>query len=108
MSVVVFGDRKQEQNMVLHRFARAARFYSTVQPNEDALHAALRGDGSTMAVVSGENGSALIVRVHHIQPRRERMPIVTQQATGFLGLTDSVVIDEEPVEPKKWWQRLIQ
>jgi hypothetical protein len=26
---------------------------------------------------------------------------------GFLGLSDSIDMDSEPEQPKKWWQKII-
>ena len=29
------------------------------------------------------------------------------EAVGFLGLSDSLVFEEEPPRPRKWWQKLL-
>ena len=29
------------------------------------------------------------------------------EATGFLGLTDSPVYEDQPAPPKKWWKKLL-
>jgi hypothetical protein len=34
-------------------------------------------------------------------------PSEQYEATGFLGLTDSAVYEDQPATPKKWWQKLL-
>ena len=69
----------------------------------DALRAAIRGRNNSVVLLPGEAGQALLITVMHMVPDRPMEYV----ATGFLGLMDEPVYDEEPQPPKKWWQKLL-
>ncbi len=61
--------------------------------------ALLRADGGQLAV--------LRVRKNDVA-RSQALPTLRSEATGFLGLGDEVVYEDEPETPRKsWWKRAL-
>ena len=88
----------------------------------DALETALEmGDCSLILPADGP-GQVLFLQMRmniRLQPWKGTVPPVEAdagtegesseqyEATGFLGLTDSAVYEDQPAPPKKWWQKLL-
>jgi hypothetical protein len=74
----------------------------------DALDAALAAEKSALLILPTDSTDVLLLEVRrNSSGRPERLAPVTFEATGFLGLIDEPVFDEEPKPRKKWWQRLL-
>jgi hypothetical protein len=77
-------------------------------PGRAALEYALANPKSLVTVLplAAENASA--IAVFRPERRRAAVPRISSvvRATGFLGLTDEMVLAEEIPAKKKWWQRL--
>ena len=80
-----------------------------------ALSTALRQEFATVLVMPAANGRATLAKITRpqaapvtpINETRLRGPNITYAPTGFLGLDDSVVMDEPPAKPKKWWEKIL-
>jgi hypothetical protein len=78
-------------------------------PGRAALEYALDTPKSLVTLVSRQPGEQCIIAI--FRPHRTQMvpPTKTPQvrATGFLGLNDAPVLEEEEEVPEKrrWWQR---
>jgi hypothetical protein len=76
-------------------------------PGRSALEYALSSSGSVVALVPSalESSCGIAVfrpaRTLHI-PRNQRV----LRPSGFLGLQDEAVFDEEAAPPRNWWQKL--
>lgn len=91
--------------------ALAGRFgRENVQPQsgdpEAILAAVVAANGAAVALLPAAHGRTMLLtrrplrhaRVDTASPR-------AYEATGFLGLSDEPVYDDEPVKPKSWWER---
>lgn len=80
-----------------------------------ALSEAVRQSSATVLVMPASNGRALVAKITRPQPAPVRSiddtrlhgPNVTYAPTGFLGLDDTVVMEEPPARPKKWWEKIL-
>ncbi len=73
----------------------------------DALGAALSSLKESVVVMPASDAErALVVRIRRV-PAAPAEPEAKYEATGFLGLMDAPVYeDDEPLKPKKWWQKI--
>ncbi len=64
---------------------------------------------SAVAVAPGcTPGKLLVMRFHRSASSKAAEQKSSQLApAGFLGLSDSIDMDSEPEQPKKWWQKII-
>lgn len=70
-------------------------------PGADAITGALADDADSVALLrSRQPGSALVLTMH------KRAPQAQYEPTGFLGVHDQLVLEQEPAAKKKWWQRI--
>jgi len=76
------------------------------------LDYALAKPGAVVTILPSAGGAHVGIAVfRRPKKRKPAAPVVLPQrnvtrATGFLGLSDEAVIDEEPVQQKKgWWRR---
>lgn len=88
------------------RLPRAAVFEA---PGRAALEYALDTPKSLVALLPRQPGDQPVITVFRPQ-RRQLVPPATTfavRATGFLGLNDALVLEEEEEVPNKrrWWQR---
>ncbi len=73
----------------------------------DALSAALASDGPAVVLTpSSVAGRTLIAEIRRSASSDSLRPIA-YEVTGFLGLVDQPIYEEEPEPPKKWWQKLL-
>lgn len=74
----------------------------------DALDAALTAEKPAVVLLPGDSSNVLLLQVRR---NPSALPAgdepVAFEATGFLGLHDEPVFEEEPQQKKKWWQRLL-
>jgi len=76
-------------------------------PGRSAIEYALSSSGSVVAVLptAVEYGCGIAVfRPARIPRLAEKAQIV--RPSGFLGLQDEAVFDEEVAPPRNWWQKL--
>ena len=83
----------------------------------DALETALEMGDCTLLLPAPPPGQVLflqmrtVVRIVAPPPdthvATEPEPSTQFEATGFLGLSDSPVYEDEAPAPKKWWQKLL-
>jgi hypothetical protein len=71
---------------------------------------AAAASGAAIAVVPADDGEhALVMRF--TRPERPQahveVPVTHVAPGGFLGLADEVVLEDEPAQPKKWWQKIL-
>jgi len=94
-----------------------------VKSDEDALELALRSSQASVVVVPArtpavEPEQVLILKMERKSRPEKAAPRAAKQAgresepvgyvaTGFLGLNDEPVYEEEPPRPKKWWQKIL-
>jgi len=73
----------------------------------DPLCAALSQPHSTVLVLpSTTEGNVVVARIRMIERKSEKLPHeLSFEPSGFLGLSDSPIFeDESPAPQKKWWQ----
>jgi hypothetical protein len=78
---------------------------SVIVKTGSALEAALADPSDSIVVLPGETPETVIlVRVH----RNKALPHERFEATGFLGLTDEPVYDDDPQPDmkKSWWKKV--
>lgn len=74
----------------------------------DALEAAVASGKAAIVMLPADDNNVLLLQVRrNTSVLPERTEPVAFEATGFLGLTDEPIFDEEPQPKKKWWQRLL-
>jgi hypothetical protein len=73
-----------------------------------ALMAMAVNSRAALAVLpAAEPGHVLLMRVSRPQARPAAPKVSSNMVpTGFLGLSDSIDMDSEPEQPKKWWQKI--
>lgn len=72
----------------------------------DALDAALAGDKPALVILPDPAGDVLLLQVRRNSPSvLPNSDPVGYEATGFLGLIDEPVFEDELKPKKKWWQR---
>ena len=89
----------------------------------DALETALEMGDCTLILPADVPGQVLFVQMrmtvtpaasNHAADRLESgavdatEPCEMFEASGFLGLSDSAVYEDEPAAPKKWWRKLLE
>ncbi len=91
--------------------AAAAHVEPVLSPATDYLDEVLSVEGECVLVMPAVvAGKALVAQFRHPEPAptptpREE-PGVHYEATGFLGLMDTPVYEDEPRrEKRKWWRR---
>src|SRR5687767_5008957 len=73
---------------------------------EAVLSAVLAADGAAVALLPARHGETVVVTRRPLRATRvEVEPPCAFEATGFLGLHDEPIYDDEPVKPKSWWER---
>lgn len=73
----------------------------------DALSAAVASSrDAVIMLASDHHGQVTLLSIRHLTPT-PRKPIALE-ATGILGLTDAVVLNEEqePRQKEHWWKKL--
>ncbi len=81
------------------------------RPAADYLDEALSDEKEVVLVMPAELPSTALV-AHFRRPlpvpaqEPEKEPAVHYEATGFLGLMDTPVYDDQPQPKKKWWQKI--
>jgi len=73
---------------------------------------AMGATGSSVALVPAADGEhTLVMRfLRHSRPQPAAKPQQSATRTapaGFLGLSDELVLDDQPEPPKNWWQKLL-
>lgn len=100
----------QESARVLADAALAPDIFPPANPAELAIEAALAGRIG-VAVLAGEGGkSAYLLTAQCRNPADQRAPETPAhyEATGFLGLLDEPIYEEEPPPVKQsWWKKLV-
>jgi hypothetical protein len=105
MSRWIAYDRTAEQALV-QRFG-----HSHVQQqdgDQDAIFSAvLAADGHAAALFPARHGETVIVTRRPLRAVSGAAPPPrAYEATGFLGLGDEPIYDNQPEQPKTWWERL--
>lgn len=93
--------------------AIAAHVDPVISPGADYLVEALSWERESVLVIPSHLPAQALVahfrRPDPPPPPPRKEPAVRYQATGFLGLTDEPVYEDEPAPPKKkWWRRVFQ
>ncbi len=85
----------------------AAQISPELHDSGDALGVALSSPTSSLVLMPASTpGHALVLQIRHV-PLPKSEPEVQYEATGFLGLTDAPIYeDDQPASPKKWWQKI--
>lgn len=68
---------------------------------------AVNSRAAVAVLPAAETGHLLLMRVTR-SPAMPAAPKVSSNLapTGFLGLSDSIDMDSEPEQPKRWWQKI--
>ncbi len=86
----------------------AAQILPELHDSGDARGVALSSSssGSLVLMPASTPGQVLVLQVRHVPPPKGE-PEVQYEATGFLGLMDAPVYeDDQPAKPRRWWQRI--
>jgi hypothetical protein len=98
-----------------HATADAVHSRWSVHPE---VHAEERGEIMQMVLQSraavavgpaAQPGKVLLIRMTRQQcpPATPPKPASRLAPAGFLGLSDSIDLDTEPQQPKKWWRKIL-
>ncbi len=61
-----------------------------------------------VAVVPAAQGKVLVMRTRPAESPQPKTETSSRLApAGFLGLTDTIDMETEPEQPKKWWQKIL-
>lgn len=78
----------------------------TFQPG-DALRSALsNGQHGIVIMPTDEAGQLTLLRLRPNVPMPAEVP-AAREPTGFLGLSDRLIVEQEPEPSRKWWQRIL-
>ncbi len=74
---------------------------------DDALGSALASTKPAVLLAPSDlTGRALIADIRWTT--MDDLRPVAYEITGFLGLVDQPIYEEEPAQPKKWWQKILE
>jgi hypothetical protein len=73
----------------------------------DVVTAVMSAGGAAMALLPAAHGSVQVVTRRPLtREPAHAAPPRGYEATGFLGLHDEPVFDDEPPPPRSWWEKL--
>ena len=74
----------------------------------DALGGALAGrSGGVVLLPSPGSGQVIVACIRRARAATVPPRTPVYEATGFLGLSDEAVSEDNPAPPKKWWRKLL-
>ncbi len=91
----------------LDQQARVVAVFPAREPGKAVVLRSRRSASEPAVAASPSPAVAATPEALAAKPPSKLEPKVSYAAGGFLGLSDELVLDEEPPKPKKWWQKIL-
>ena len=108
MSRCIVFDRSTA-DAVRARTGLPAEIHSDTGNSRSILAAAVQSRAAVAVLPAPSSNRVVVMRFTRQQrpPMPPPQPDTRLAPAGFLGLSDSIDMDSEPEQPKKWWQKIL-
>ncbi len=92
---------------VQHRSGSSPEIRTGGDQASEIISMALQSRGAVAVLPAAAGPNAVLIRIHARQAPPAPDASSKMAPAGFLGLSDTIDMDDEPEPPKKWWQKIL-